>query len=168
MGSCDVPDLQIFPARYPSVRTVTFHAGFASDLGHLVVWALAGLVRIGALDSAVSCAAPLNRLSRILEPIVSDKGAMFVALEGIGLDGTPLTLTWSLVAARNHGPFIPCGAAIALVRKHASGQLLPVGARACVGLLSVEEYLAPLCELDVREVLPGDGRLAATPARAVG
>jgi saccharopine dehydrogenase-like NADP-dependent oxidoreductase len=159
MGSCDVPDLQIFPVRYPSVRTVTFHAGFASDVGHLVVWALAGLVRLGVLESAAACAAPLNRLARLMEPIVSDTGAMFVVLEGTGVDGAPLALTWSLVAARNHGPFIPCGAAIALVRKLASGQRLPSGARACVGLVSVDEYLAPLRDLDVREVRPSeDGR----------
>jgi hypothetical protein len=145
--------------RYPSVRTVTFHAGFASDVGHLVVWALAGLVRLGVLESAAACAAPLNRLARLMEPIVSDTGAMFVVLEGTGVDGAPLALTWSLVAARNHGPFIPCGAAIALVRKLASGQRLPSGARACVGLVSVDEYLAPLRDLDVREVRPSeDGR----------
>ena len=54
MGSCDVPDLAVFPARYPGLRTVTFHAGFASDVGHLVVYALAGLVR---LASAAECGA---------------------------------------------------------------------------------------------------------------
>src|SRR5439155_10393980 len=31
LGSCDVPDLELFPERYPTVRTVTFQAGFASD-----------------------------------------------------------------------------------------------------------------------------------------
>jgi hypothetical protein len=58
------------------------------------------------------------------------------------------------LAAQNHGPQIPCGAAVALVRKLAGGGALPLGAMPCVGLLSVEEYLAPLADLDVREVMP--------------
>lgn len=153
-GSCDVPDLDLFPRRYPSVTTVTFHAGFASVLGHLAVWTIAGAVRAGLIRSGASFASPLNRLSRILEPIVSDKGGMFVTLEGIGRDGAPLDLTWSLLAARNHGPQIPCAAATALARKLAGGARLPAGAMPCVGLLSVEEYLDPLRDLDVREVVP--------------
>jgi saccharopine dehydrogenase-like NADP-dependent oxidoreductase len=153
MSSCDVPDLQIFPMRYPTARTVTFHAGFAGGAGHLVVWALAGLVRVGLLRSAAPMATPLNRLSRMLESVVSDKGGMFIMLDGTGHDGKPLAMTWNLLAARNHGPQIPCGAAIALTRKMASGQTLPVGARPCVGFLSVEEYLEPLRDLDIREVV---------------
>lgn len=44
LGSCDVPDLALFPDRYPQVQTVTFHAGFASAPGHLVVWMASQLV----------------------------------------------------------------------------------------------------------------------------
>jgi saccharopine dehydrogenase-like NADP-dependent oxidoreductase len=154
MGSCDVPDLAVIPARYPGVSTVTFHAGFASHIGHLIVWSLAWLVRARLLPSAAPFAVPLNKMSRILEPIFSHRGGMFVTLEGVDEHGTSSTLTWSLLAAQNHGPQIPCGAAIALVQKLAGGEPLPVGAGPCVGLLSVDEYLAPLRELDVREVLP--------------
>lgn len=152
LGSCDVPDLAVFPERYPGVETVTFHAGFASATGHFTVFALAALVRARLLRSAAPFAAPLGRLSQRLEPLISHRGGMFVTLEGIGHDGATLSLSWNLLAARNHGPQIPCGAAIALVRKLASGVSLPSGARPCVGLLSVEEYLEPLRELDVHEV----------------
>ncbi|HJR71303.1 MAG TPA: saccharopine dehydrogenase NADP-binding domain-containing protein [Gammaproteobacteria bacterium] len=154
LASCDVPDLGVLPARYATVRTVTFHAGFASGIGHLALCALAGLVRAGLLNSAVPLAGSLNRLARIVEPALSDRGGMFVTLEGIDDQGEALSLTWNLLAAQNHGPQIPCGAAIALVRKLANGDALPVGAMACVGLLSVEEFLAPLRELDVVEVPP--------------
>jgi nucleoside-diphosphate-sugar epimerase len=73
---------------------------------------------------------------------------------GIGRDGEALSLTWHLLAAQNHGPQIRCGAAVALVRKLAGGEVLSFGAMPCVGLLSVEEYLAPLADLDIREVMP--------------
>lgn len=154
LGACDVPDLEVLPKRYPSVRTVTFHAGFANAAGHLGVAALAPLVRAGLLPSATPLAAPLRNLIRWAEPLISDRSGMFVELAGTGRDGKPLALTWNLLAARNHGPTVPCGASIALARKRASGERLPAGATACVGLLSVEEYLEPLADLALREVLP--------------
>jgi saccharopine dehydrogenase-like NADP-dependent oxidoreductase len=151
LGSCDVPDLELFPQRYPTVRTVSFQAGFASDLGHLVVWSLAGLVKAGVLTDMGTLASPLNRLSRWMEPIVSDKGGMFVRLEGEGKDGASLRIEWNLVAEKNHGPHIPCGAAIALARKFGSGASLPRGAMPGVGLLTVAEFLEPLCDLSITE-----------------
>jgi saccharopine dehydrogenase-like NADP-dependent oxidoreductase len=151
LGSCDIPDLELFPARYPTVRTVSFQAGFASDLGHLVVWGLAGLVRAGMVRDMAVFARPLNRLSRWMEPIVSDKGGMFVTLEGEGTDGEPLRINWNLIAENNHGPHIPCGAAIALARKIGSGALLPTGATPCMHFLTVEEFLEPLRDLSISE-----------------
>lgn len=153
LGSCDVPDLALFPQRYPGLETVTFHAGFAGAPGHLFVWAAAQLVRLGLLRSLVPLAKPLHAISHWLEPLVSDKGAMFVTMQGVGLDGLPLTLTWQLLVAQNHGPHIPCGAAIALATQLASdGAPAPRGAMPCVGLLTVEAYLAALQGYDVTEV----------------
>ena len=154
LGSCDVPDLVLFPKRYPGVQTVTFHAGFASPLGHLVVWAGALAVRWGLMSSLKPWVRPLQAISRWLEPWISDKGGMFVALKGLDHAGAPLERRWHLVAARNHGPHIPCGAAIALARKLAAGQLSTRGAMPCMGLLSLEDYLAALDGLDVREIAP--------------
>ncbi|MEQ8484455.1 MAG: saccharopine dehydrogenase NADP-binding domain-containing protein [Pseudomonadales bacterium] len=152
LGSCDVPDLELFPQRYDSVRTVTFHAGFASDLGHLFVWAMAGLVKTGVVATLAPLARPLNRLSHWLEPLLSDKGAMFVELDGIGQDGRSTRRRWCVIAVQNHGPYIPCGAAIALAGKLADGADIREGARPCIGLLTVDEYLAPLQGLDIRVV----------------
>lgn len=153
LGSCDIPDLELFPLRYPTARTVSFQAGFASDLGHLVVWGLAGLVKAGILSDMRALARPLNRLSRWIEPIVSDKGGMFVTLEGEGADGAPLGINWNLIAERNQGPYIPCGAAIALARKIAGGAALPKGAMACMGLITAKEFLEPLRDLQISEVV---------------
>lgn len=152
LGSCDVPDLVLFPRRYRSVDTVSFHAGFASMPGHLFVWLAAYMVRLGLMRSLEPLAPPLHTVSGWLERFVSDKGGMFVAIEGTGTDGKALRLEWNLVAAQNHGPHIPCGAAIALVRKLAHGDALPRGAMPCMGLLTVEEYLSALSGLDIREI----------------
>jgi len=152
LGNCDVPDLALFPRRYPSVRTVIFKAGFGSSLGHRVVWLGARLVRSRLISSFVPMAAPLRRVSKWLEPFTSDKGVMFVELKGHDLEEKPLQLNWYLVAAQNHGPYIPCGAAIALAKKLARGEQFALGAMPCMGLLTVEEYLAALRHYDIQEI----------------
>lgn len=154
LGRCDVPDATLFPRRYPDVHTVTFHAGFASPTGHLLVWAASLFVKLKLISSILGLVAPLHAISRWTEPFISDKGGMFVRLEGLGIDGSALELTWHLIAAQNHGPYIPCGAAIALATKLARGDKLPCGATPCMGVLTVEEYLTALNLYDVREILP--------------
>lgn len=85
---------------------------------------------------------------------MSDQGGMYVKIDGIDHDRREKTVRWHLIAAKNHGPYIPCGASIALVKRLAGGgERLPVGAMPCVGLLSVEEYLAPLRDLSITEVV---------------
>lgn len=153
LGSCDVPDLTLFPQRYAGVRSVVFHAGVGNSAAHLVTWALAGLVRKDWLKSLLPLAPPLKRLSEWLEPLGTDKSAMHVELRGIGLDGKALVRTWQLIASDNHGPQIPCGAAIALTRKLAAGFLPAKGAMPCVGLLTLEEYLGALSHLKLKQVL---------------
>jgi hypothetical protein len=75
-------------------------------------------------------------------------------------NGAPHALTWNLVARENHGPNIPCAASIALANKIAAGARLPAGAMPCMGLLTMEELLAPLKGLSIREYPPlGPGGL---------
>ena len=63
LATCEVPDLDVLPRRYPDAQTVIFKAGFASAAGQLLVWTLAGLVEMGLLASLSPFASPLNRLS---------------------------------------------------------------------------------------------------------
>jgi hypothetical protein len=158
LGRCDVPDLDLLPKRYPTLRTASFHAGYASRTAHAVTEWVAKRVRDGKLKSALPLAGLMYRVARWLQPIASDRSAMFVTLEGMDPDGDPLALTWHLVARENDGPNIPCAAAIALCGKLAAGQVLPAGAYPCMGLLTVEELLEPLRGLSIRELAPANAR----------
>jgi saccharopine dehydrogenase-like NADP-dependent oxidoreductase len=149
LGSCEVPDLTLLPIRHPEVHTVTFHAGFASSLGHLFLWAASQMVRLRLLSSLTPWVTPLHKLSQWLEPIFSDKGAMFVSMHGLDHNGQPMRRDWNLIAGSNHGPHIPCGAAVALAGKLARGEKLPTGAMSCMGLLTVADYIGALTGLDV-------------------
>lgn len=148
LGACDVPDLELFPRRYAPVRSVSFHAGVAGP-GHFVVALGALLVRAGLLRSLEPWAAPLHRASRAFERWASPHSAMFVRLEGVDAQGRPLQRTWHLLAGSHHGPYVPCGASIALARRLAAGNGPASGAQPCVGLLGVEEYLAALPDLEL-------------------
>ncbi|HUQ09357.1 MAG TPA: saccharopine dehydrogenase NADP-binding domain-containing protein [Steroidobacteraceae bacterium] len=154
LGRCDVPDLTLLPQRYPGVRTVSFHAGFASDSAHKAVEWLASQVRRGKMKSALPYASVLHRLGRWLEPVLPDRGAMFVRMHGPDDDDRARTLTWQLLAYDNHGPRIPCGPAIALTRKLARGDTPEPGARPCMGVLTVKEILDTLQGLSIRELAP--------------
>jgi saccharopine dehydrogenase-like NADP-dependent oxidoreductase len=152
LGSCDVPDLELFPARYAPVRSVTFHAGFGGRLVHGAVELCARLVQAGLLTSLRPLAPALHRVATWIEPLLADSSAMFVELSGVDAEGSALVRRWHLLALRNHGPNIPCGAALALARRCAAGNAPAPGAYPCVGLVRVNEYLAQLPDLDLRVI----------------
>jgi saccharopine dehydrogenase-like NADP-dependent oxidoreductase len=162
LGRCDVPDLTLLPQRFPDAKTVSFHAGFASDSCHKGLEWLARQVKSGRIKSALPFAPALFRVARLLEPLLPDRGGMYVRMQGPDDDGRPRTLTWQLVAYDNHGPNIPCGPSIALTRKIARGEVPEPGARACLGVLTTKEILDALQGLSLREFAP------AVPAYSSG
>jgi len=153
LANCDVPDLQLFPARYPGVRSVRFSAGTGLRLTQFGTWALAWLVRAGLLRSAVPLSGFLHRRALSVESFGDGRSGMFVRLEGLDAQGRPLKLCWELLAEHNDGPNIPCMAAVALARKLAAGTLPARGAMPCVGLLSLDDYLAELDGLAIGSAL---------------
>jgi hypothetical protein len=153
LGRCDVPDLDLLAQRYDGVKSVSFHAGFASDTIHKLVERLATQVRDGRLTSAIGFAKPFATVGKWIEPLLSDRGAMFIRMEGM-LQGAPHRLTWQIVARENHGPYIPCAAAIALTNKIAGGAKLTSGAYPCMGLLDVDDLMEPVKRFSVREFPP--------------
>jgi saccharopine dehydrogenase-like NADP-dependent oxidoreductase len=144
LATCDVPDLALFPARY-GARDVRFRAGLELPLLHLGLWTLSWLSRAGLVRDWARWSGPLLRASRGLQSYGSDVGGMHVTLRGIDARGRALTRTWTLVARSGHGPEIPATAAIVIACKLARGELHARGARACVDLFTLDEFLAALC-----------------------
>ena len=50
-GYCDIPDLELFPARYPHLRDLSFAAGHEVRLLHIGTWLLSWIVRLGFVKS---------------------------------------------------------------------------------------------------------------------
>ena len=150
LARCNVPDLELFPRHYPGVRTVDFHAGLGFSLSHFATWLLSWAVRLGFIGNLARLAAPLHALSTAIDRFGTRYSAMYVELSGIAPSGAPAKRTWYLIAGSDHGPQIPCGAAIVLARKLAEGGLELRGAVPCVGLITLDEYLGTLAGLDIR------------------
>jgi saccharopine dehydrogenase-like NADP-dependent oxidoreductase len=148
-GYVDVPDLELFPAAEPALRTVRFQAGVEVSLFHLSLWALSGLVRAGLMPSAAPLTRPLMRLKQALAFLGSDRGGMLVTLSGTGPDGRPLSLDWSLAAVAGHGPYIPTVASAILAKRLIRGDGPAPGARPCFGLFSLDAFMAEVSDLRI-------------------
>jgi hypothetical protein len=139
-AACDVPDLELLPLRYPSARTVTFHAALEIAAEHYALWILAAVRRLGLRLPMQRLAKTLNRLGSWFDRLGTDCGGMRVSVVGEHARGDICRATWQLVARNNHGPQIPCMATILLALKLVRREQLPIGAHACVGLLGLAEF----------------------------
>ncbi len=150
MGYVDVPDLDLFRAHYPSLKTVRFRAGVEVGLFHLALWGLSWAVRGGLLARPERLAAPMLAAKQRLRWLGSDTGGMFVAIEGVGRDGKPKRLAWTLVARSGDGPFIPAIASAVIARRLARGEETRRGAMPCIGLMTLDEFTSEVANLDIR------------------
>lgn len=150
MGHCDVPDLDLMPARYPTLRSVRFSAGVELALVQFSVWSLSWLARLGVLRDLGRAAKPLLAIKRRLGGLGSDRGGMFMTLQGEDAGGRQRRIDWHLEAGRGQGPYIPAIAAVIIAKKLVRGQAGLRGAMPCVGLFTLAEFIAEVADLDVR------------------
>ena len=150
LANCDIPDLDLLPADY-DISDIRFGAGVELGFMHFGLWALSWLVRVGLPLNLPALAGPLLAISDAFNALGSDVGGMHVSLSGTAHDGQPLTRTWFIVAEKGDGPQIPCVPAILLAKRLAQGDgTLTPGARACVGLVRLEDYVGELERFAVR------------------
>jgi hypothetical protein len=149
-GYCNIPDLDLFPARYPSLRTVRFYAGVEVPLFHLSLWLLSWPCRLRLLRRPERLAASLLWLKRRLTWLGSDRGGMFMRLEGVAADEREQRIDWHIVAGNGHGPYIPAIPSVLVARKLARRELDIHGAMACLGLFTLAEFMAEVEDLDIR------------------
>lgn len=149
LGHCDIPDLALFPERYPSIKTLRFYAGLEIKCIHLILWALSWLVRIGLIHNLKKSAPLLLRLSFLFDGLGTANSGFYMQLFGKGNNGSEKSILFELVAHSGDGPYIPCMPAILLAKKLANKQIVERGAYPCVGFISYNEYLNALKALDI-------------------
>ena len=139
-AGCDVPDLVLLPARYPGVLTVTFRAALEVSVQHTPLWILAAVRGAGLPVPIARWAPSLNRVGDWLDRFGSGTGGMKVRVVGIDASSRRNRKEWELVAKHNHGPEIPCMAAVLLAIRLRHGGDMGVGAKVCMGLISLDEF----------------------------
>ncbi len=149
---CDVPDLALWPAAYPGVRSVRFGAALEPAINHYGMWALAWLVRLGLMRRAGFLAPLLDKAARWM-PSGVKRGGMYVRIIGRGDDARRNAAEWTLIAEGDHGPFIPTLAAAAIIDKVLRGLGPAPGARACTGELELGEFDPFFSKFDIRTEL---------------
>lgn len=143
LANVDVPDMDIFAGRY-GARTLSFKAGAGLKLGGVANALFAQAQKIGLIRDHAPWAARLHRLGTWFERLGDGKSAMYIDVQGLGVEGQPLSMTAQLTAWNDKGPEIPSCAAVALATKMAQGYVPEPGARPCVGEITVDEYMAAI------------------------
>ena len=151
-GNCDIPDLELFPSRYPELRSIRFGAGHELGLLQLGTWLLSWPVRWGLLPPLDRFAPALMPIAFLLDRLGSSRSGFHMYLTGTGHDGAPQTIRFFLIARSGHGPYIPCMPAILLARKLARGAIARRGATPCLDLIGLDEYLADLAHFDINVI----------------
>ncbi len=149
LSLCDVPDLDILPARFEPRRQAVFRAGVELSVMHLGLWCLSWLVRWRLVPRLTPFARPLKVLADLLYPFGSDLGGMTVTIAGKDAGGDPIELNWSLVAAAGDGPYVPILPVVALIRHLLAKQPPTAGAAVCLGITDLKDLEAEFAELDI-------------------
>ncbi len=137
---CDIPDLELFPSRYGVTERVMFRAALEVEATQRALAMLAGLRALGILKRPEILAAPLHTAAKAFDVLGSSLGGMVVRVQGVNATGQRVGREWHIAAGDDHGPEIPCMAAILLARRLARGQLSLMGAHVCAGLLDLNEF----------------------------
>lgn len=143
VANCEIPDLDLLPARY-GFSSIRFGAGIELVPLHFMLWAMSWLVRLGLPLHLEKQARWMLPVGDWFNPLGSADGGMFVHLTGRGATGEPLRKSWYILAFDGDGPHIPTIPAIVLVKKLAAGVALEKGAYACLGVVTLDEYLNEL------------------------
>lgn len=139
---CETPDLDLLVGRFRPAERALFLAGLEPWPAHLGAWGLGLLARAFRFDP-VPLANVLIAMSDGASVFGSDRGAMRVEAYGVDGAGRAARAVWRLTAEPGEGPVTPSLPALAAIRAIAAGRVAP-GARACVGVLSLEDIVAEM------------------------
>lgn len=143
-GNCDIPDLDLFPRRYPTLQDIRFCAGHEIATLHFGTWLLSWLVRLHLLPTLDRWAGVLLRTSFLFDRWGRGRSGFHMTIRGTGHDGAPKLRREWMIARQGHGPNIPCMPVILIARKLAAGWVPEPGARPCLDVIDLGEYLAAL------------------------
>lgn len=149
LANCDIPDLTIFPTRYPDLQNLRFFAGLELTSLHLIMWLMSGLSRIGIIRNWAQYSSSITKISYWFKNFGTNIGGMYMTMEGCNIEHGNRKIVWELIALNNDGPNIPTIFAVILAKKIASHGIPLTGAMPCIGLVSLEEFTHEMRDLAI-------------------
>ena len=137
---CDIPDLELFPARYAVKQRVMFRAALEVRVAQRAFALLASLRASGLLPRPARLARMMNRGAKLFDGFGSALGGMVLRVSGVDVAGQPTRHAWHIAADNDHGPEIPCMAAVLLARRFARGHDMRLGAHVAMGWLTLADF----------------------------
>jgi Domain of unknown function (DUF4166)/Saccharopine dehydrogenase NADP binding domain len=151
----EVPDLELLPELWPSLRTVWMGVGTVPEIWLRGLNALAWLVWLRLLPSLLPIATLIHR-ARTRLSWGEHRGGMFVTVSGTLASGTlangvpangapverSIERSWHMIAEGDDGPFVPSMAAEAIIRHCLAGRMPKPGARVGVNDVELADYEA--------------------------
>ena len=137
---CDIPDLELFPSRYQVSSHVMFRAALEVGLAQQAFATLAACHAVGLLPRPERLAGLLDRAGAAFDFLGTGLGGMVLRVTGVDASGESAARAWHIAADNDHGPEIPCMAAVLLARQLAQGAALPVGAFTSMGQLALAAF----------------------------
>lgn len=150
LGNCDIPDLALFPSRYPTLKTVEFQAGLELKFLHIILAMMSWLVRIRLVPSLAPLAPYLLSISRVFDFIGTQDSGFYMALQGCAENGDSKKVLFEIIAREGDGLYIPTIPAILMAKKLARGEISRIGATQCMGFIELDEYLMTMKEFNVQ------------------
>jgi saccharopine dehydrogenase-like NADP-dependent oxidoreductase len=144
LAYCDVPDLALFPKRYPGVKSVAFRVSLEVSFVQWCMWVLSFCVRMGMITRLPQWASLLRRCSHWVDFLSTDNSGFHVQINGVDSSGENKQKTFYLIAKDRFGPYIPSTPAIICAKMLANNLLNQTGAYACLGVITLDDYLAEL------------------------
>lgn len=150
LGNCDIPDLALFPERYPEIKTIRFQAGLEITFLHLGLWFLSFLCKYKLFPPLKPMAGFLLQFSRVFDMVGKDNSGFYMTLQGKNEHDEDKHITFDLVANKGDGLYIPSMPAILMAKKLAREDVTDKGAMPCIGFISLDEYLEALKHLNIK------------------
>ena len=148
-GLCEAPDEILFPAHYKDVQTVRFYGSQELWLIHINIVILAWLQKRGIVKNLEKRAKTFAWIGTQLGQFASERGGMFMLIQGKDKAGGDISLQWNLIASEGDGPFIPILAAEVLIKHWLKAAPKP-GARSAASAITLSEFETVFKSLSIK------------------
>jgi saccharopine dehydrogenase-like NADP-dependent oxidoreductase len=157
LGNCDIPDLELFPKYYKSLKTIRFQAGLELKGLQIILYLLSWLTRLKLLPSLDNFANSMLKISHLFDRLGSNNTGFYMKLKGLDNHYKQQNIRFDIHAQEGDGLYIPCIPAIILTELLINQQLELRGAMPCIGLISLDSYLNKLKELNLNIIWNSSG-----------